>query len=198
MPPVLQIKSGFLVSTGECRALYRHCLAPRGPHTDAGVEAAFLQMFKGWENLLEECTLAFLCQRLRCDGRSVPSYSTSVSEQFARKALLQDRPFIEWTDVDRNIKRWESLFQPPSLLEGALRPAKPELGQMATIRNAIAHSSQISEVRFRVLVQGEFGGIRRFKRPAELLSSAWVKDPTRTYFDRYADVLETITPLLTG
>jgi hypothetical protein len=100
--------------------------------------------------------------------------------------------------VDRVIKRWEQLFQLPDLLESALRPAKSEISQMVTVRNAIAHSSQSAQKKFRTLVQNEFGSLRRFRRPAEFLATPWVKDTSITYFDRYAAVLETVTPLVTG
>ena len=52
--------------------------------------------------------------------------------------------------------------------------------------------------KFRTLVQNEFGSLRRFRRPAEFLATPWVKDTSITYFDRYAAVLETVTPLVTG
>jgi hypothetical protein len=155
-------------------------------------------MFKAWETLLEECTLAFMCGRLKCDGTQVPRFAMSSGEEWARKVLYLDRPFIEWTDVDRIQARWDNLFVPPNGLVAAIRPAKAELKAMTTVRNAIAHSSPTADTRFRNLVQGEFGGRRRFSRPAAFLVEPWPKDTTLTFFDRYAGTLETIAIGITG
>jgi hypothetical protein len=197
-----KLKKDFLGSVSDCRALYRHCRTPLGPHSDAGVEAAFLQLMKSWETFLEDCTVAFLSQRLRIDGKSVPALSISISEEYARRSLLQDRPFLEWTDVDRNIRRWDQLFvgsqQNPNLFESAVRPAKAQLRQMVVIRNAIAHSSQSAHKQFGTLLMAEFGGSPRMKRPAELLVSNYVGDTTITYFDLFSGLMETLAPMITG
>src|SRR5262245_43187778 len=117
MPPIARHKAAFLREVGDCRSLYLHCLSPVGAHSEAGVEAAFLQMFKAWESLLEECTLAYMCGRLRCDGTLVAAYTTSRDEEWARKAMYQERPYVEWTDMERVALRWAGLFVPPNSLE---------------------------------------------------------------------------------
>jgi hypothetical protein len=155
-------------------------------------------MFKAWEALLEDCTLAFMCGRLRVDGRSVVAHTTSGDEEWARKVMYQDRSFVEWTDFDKIVARWQGIFAAPNPLEAALRPAQAELRHMTTIRNAIAHSSAVSNRKFRTLMQSQFGGRRRFARPAAFLVEPWPTDPTLTFFDRFADVLETVTPGMTG
>jgi hypothetical protein len=198
MPPLASHKRGFLTAVGDCRILYRHCLAPRAAHSDPGVEAAFLQLYRSWESFLEECTLSFLCGRLRVDGFTIPGHTVSSHEEFARKALYQDRPYVEWTDYDKVLIRWKAFFVTPNLLEVALRPGLVELGQMTTIRNAIAHSSPRSQRKFADLVQGQFGGRRVFKRPATFLAAPWPEDVTKTFFDRYADVLEVLATKVAG
>jgi hypothetical protein len=155
-------------------------------------------MYKSWESLLEECTLAFMCGRLRCDGAIVAAYTSSRDEEWARKAMYQERPYLEWTDFDRVVSRWGALFVGPNALETAIRPAKSELKQMNTIRNAIAHSSVAAMRKFNDLVQGQFGGRRRLRRPSEFLREVWPQDANLTYFDRYADVLETVGTRVTG
>jgi hypothetical protein len=173
-------------------------LSPKGPHTDAGVEAAFLQMYKAWESLLEECTLAFMCGRLRCDGKLVPALTVSKDEEWARRAMYQERSYLEWTNVDKNIERWNAVFVQPNIFVDAIRPATAELKHMSTIRNMIAHSSVLARRKFAEFVQGQFGGRRYFNRPAELLSTAWPQDASMTFFDRFAHVFETIAPNITG
>lgn len=198
MPPVGKYKRRFFADLADCRTLYRHCLAPRGQHSDAGAEAAFLQLFKAWEGLLEDCTVAFMCGRLRCNGTLVRCHVTATNEEQARRVVYQEKTYVEWTDVDKIIIRWSSIFGDSNDLEAAVRPARTELRHMRTVRNAIAHSSLRATRQFRDLVQGQFGGKRNLSRPAELLVAQFPADPARTYFDRYADVLEVAAGSLTG
>ena len=198
MPPILLFKREFIADVADCRALFRHCLNPVGVHSEAGVEAAFLQMFKSWESLLEDCTVSFLCGRLRCDGKMVKCDALIKSEDIARALLYQDRNYIEWTDIDKVLDRWERIFAPANLLEAAVRGAKGELRQLTTVRNAIAHASPAAEQKFSKLIRDQFGGVRKMKRPATFLQEQYPPDPAKTFFDRYADVLETAGLQLTG
>jgi hypothetical protein len=198
MPPIAKYKKDFLAELDNCRVLYRHCLTPIGPHSDAGVAASFLQMYKAWEALLEECTLSYMCGRLRADGLLVSCFVQAKNEEFARKVMYQEKQFVEWTDADRILKRWEGIFGSPNNLADALRPAKTELTQMSTIRNAVAHSSPSSFSKFKTLAQNLLGGRRSYDRPASLLVLPYPADPTQTLFDRYANVLEVTANRLTG
>lgn len=198
MAVIIKVKRDFGSALADCRVLFRHCLTPRAQHSEAGVEASFLQMFKAWESFLEDCTLSFMTGRLRCDGRSVQCEIRTGSEETARTLIYQDRPFVEWTDVEKIIERWDRLFPAPSQLVDAIRPVKPELKQMAILRNGIAHSSVSATRKFNELVRNEFGGKPRITRPAQFLVSAYLKDPARTYFDRYADILETTCNAMAG
>ena len=198
MPLVSKIKKDFLTTLDNCRSLYRHCLSPKSAHTEAGVEAAFLQMFRGWELFLEDSSLAFMCGRLRCDSLSIPCHVRTPNEEAARGLVYQDRPYVEWTDVERIVERWDRFFPPTNLLVTAIRPAKVELDQMAAIRNAIAHSSLRSREKFQRVVQSQFGAKPAISRPANFLSAMYPPDPSRTFFDRYADVLEVTATKVIG
>lgn len=198
MGAVLKLRRSYLTALGECRALYRHSLAPRALHTEAGVEAAFLQMYKAWEALQEECTIAFLSGRLRADGRIVACGTRTKDEHVARTLLYQDRDYVLWTNVDEVVRRWIRIFGDPNVLVAAIRPATTELKQMATIRNVIAHSSVLAKRKFYDLIRGQIGGRPSINRAAGFLSSSYPPDPTRTFFDRYADVLELVGNGVTG
>lgn len=198
MPPVSKIKKEFLDTLDSCRSLYRHCLSPKGAHTEAGVEAAFLQMFRAWEAFLEDSSLAFMCGRLRCDSLSIACHIQTPNEETARGLVYQDRPYVEWTDVEKIVKRWNLFFPSTNLLASGISPARVELDQMAAIRNAIAHSSLLSRKKFQKVVQGQLGGKPAISRPANFLSAGYPQDPSRTFFDRYADVLEVTAIKLVG
>lgn len=198
MPPIARHKTLYFSQSADCRALFNHCLNPKGPHTDSGVEAAFLQVFKAWESLLEECTLSYMAGRLRCDGAVVNCHVTSVGEESARRVLYQEKSFIEWTDTQRILTRWEALFASPSRLEAAVNPIIVELRQMAWIRNAIAHSSPISIEKYLKVLQSAFGGLPKRSRPGVFLASPRPAQPNQTFFDWYVDLLDTSAQLLTG
>lgn len=198
MAVVLKLKRSFLTALAECRALYRHSLMPRAPHTDAGVEAAFLQMYKSWESLQEESTIAFMTGRLRADGRTVPCDVSTKTEHFARMLLYQERRYILWTNFDDVKDRWDRIFGKANLLVDAIRPAATELKQMSVLRNTIAHSSVVANKSFYELTKNQLGGNPAIARPAGFLAHGYPRDPARTYFDRYADVLEVAAISLTG
>ncbi len=198
MPPVSKLKRVFGETLNDCRNLYNHCFNPVAAHTEPGVEAAFLQLFKGWESLLEECTLAFMCGRLRVDGRQVQNDINISTELIARKVLYASRAFVEWTDVEHVLDRWNYLFTSANMLTVALRPSKPALKQMTAVRNAIAHSSPTAGKKFLEVVQNEFGGRPPIGRPAQLLTANCRHDAAITYFDYYADILETTALQITG
>lgn len=195
---VLKLRKSYLGAVQECRALYRHCLTPPALHTDAGVEAAFLQMYKAWEALQEECTIAFMAGRLRADGKSVPCGVRAEHENTARTLIYQYGAYASWTNVDEVIQRWNRVFGDPNLLVDAIRPGTPELKQMSIVRNSIAHASVTASFKFFKLVSSQIGGRPAISRPGNFLARAFPMDPTRTFFDRYADVLEVLGTSLTG
>jgi hypothetical protein len=198
MPTIAQIRRDFLrVSTGS-RALFNFCLVPRGIHTDAGVEAAFLQLFKGWEGLLEEVFVAYMCSRLSHDGQSMDCHVRAPSDAVARALLYQKRLYIEWTNPEDVRDRARSYFVTPNRIEAAVTSAMGELRQMSVVRNAIAHSSPSSLKRLQELVMRKFGGKPLLSRPAEFLLRANPADSSRTIFDRYATVLEVCSQTITG
>jgi hypothetical protein len=198
MPILAKVKKTFVDSAAECRALFNYCLATGGAGAEAGIEGAFLQLFKSWENLLEESVIAYLCGRLACDGTSVTCYIETQTEPVARKILYQGRPYVEWSNVEQVRDRLLLYFPRPNRLDGALVPNLVDLRHTTTIRHAIAHTSVPARKGFQELVQTLFGGSKALARPAALLATPHPKDPARTFFDRYADVLEVAAGTITG
>jgi hypothetical protein len=198
MPVPAKLKKVFLDSTAECRSLFNFCLTQRSQASDAGIEAAFLQMFKSWEYFFEESVIAYLCGRLASDGNSVVCHIRTPSDDIARKILYQERPYLEWTDVDKVRDRLRMYFPAPNRIEGAIIPNLVDLRHITRVRNAIAHVSHPSRKAFQDLVQGLFGGKPVIKRPAVLLSTPFPADPKLLFFDHYADVLEVAAARIAG
>jgi len=154
-------------------------------------------MFKAWEVFLEECTLSLLCGRLRCDGQQVPSYVVASGEEWARRVLQQEKSYSEWGKIDDVELRWQGLFHSPCLLVSGLSAGKSQIKHMLTLRNYIAHSSIHARKKFDDLIQGLYGGRMRLRRPAEHLSSLETTS-SMTFFELYADVLETMATKVAG
>jgi hypothetical protein len=198
MPTSAEIRRNFRDTMAGARAVFSFCLNPHGIHTDAGVEAAFLQMFKGWEGFLEEAFIAFMRGRLACDGQTVPSHMRVPSDEIARSVLYQHRPYIEWTRPDEVRERAKWYFNMPNRVDSALAAGLVDLRHMARVRNAIAHSSMLSRREFYKLVQGKLGGKPTVSRPAQYLLSPDPASPPLTVFDRYATVLEVAATAILG
>lgn len=198
MPTIAKVRRDFQNALGGARALFAFCLSPRGLHSEAGVEAAFLQMYKAWEGLLEEAFIAYMCQRLSFDGAYVASHVRAASDDIARGVLYQNRPFVEWSDPDVVRDRAKCYFHGGSRIEAAFGPALGPLREMTKLRNAIAHASPLARRRFYELVQQVFGGAPVIARPAEFLIQNDPQNPTTTLFDRYATVLEVTATKITG
>jgi hypothetical protein len=192
-----KLKREFLSTVRDARALFNHCLTPRAAHTDAGVEAAFLQSFKAWEGLLEEATLCYLCGRLSSDGRSVGSYVSAPNEDIARLILYHGKNYILWTDIEEVQRRMEYLFGKANRFHLALSGCAVELKHMSTVRNAIAHSSYTANKKFYDLLKTKFGGMPKYP-PSQYLISPDPSDPLTTIFDRYMTVLEVAGTMITG
>jgi hypothetical protein len=155
-------------------------------------------LFKGWEGLLEETFIAYMCRRLAHDGQVVACHVFAPNDEVARALLYQQRAYIEWTRPDDVRERAECYFTDGSRIETALRPVMGELRQMTIVRNAIAHSSPISAKKFYELMTKTFGGQPAITRPAQFLLRPNPADPTTTMFDRFATVLEFSSLAMTG
>ncbi len=142
--------------------------------------------------------LAYMCGRLCCDGTSVVSHLKVQSEEIARGILYQNRPFVEWTDVEAVRARLMSYFPNPNRIDGALAPSVAYLKQMTRIRNAIAHTSKPSRDGFDKLVQSLYGGKVSFPRASKLLTAPHIHDRNKTFFDVYVTVLEIAAGSITG
>jgi len=199
MPPIISHKRRILQALSECRSLFRHCLAPRGLHSDSGIEAAFLQMFRSWESFLEDSIASFMCSRLRCDQLVVIPLVQCRCEDDAKRFLHMGKGYVEWANVDETKERLNALFGDTNLLTTAVSSANADLNHMRTVRNIIAHSSVASRNKFDRLVQSKYGGHRSLPRAANFLSdSVAIQDAAYTYFDHYSDVLETVANQITG
>lgn len=198
MPTINDIKSNFMTSLNECRGLFNYCLSSQEPHTNAGIEAAFLQLFRSWEVFLEEFLLCYLCGEQPLNGQSINPYFTVRDFEVARGILYQERPYCEWTNVEILIRRFTYFFALPNRVDDALRPVVVELKEITKIRNVIAHSSSIAHESFTNMWRSKIGGNPSIRRAADFLIAVDSANPPSTFFDKYANVLEVTAESIVG
>ncbi|MEI6044127.1 MAG: hypothetical protein WCS37_07020 [Chloroflexota bacterium] len=199
MADVKNIKDDFLNSLNACRQLYRHCLSPKALHSEAGVEAAFLQMQTAWEVFLEEIFLLYICGEQPLSGNQVSPYFTVNDIEVARKILYQERPYCEWSKPEIIRERFNEIyFVSPNRLDDAIRPIVGTLSEIATIRNYIAHSSLKAKKAFGKVWLQKVGGKPNITRAADFLLLIDKDNPPDTYFDKYITNLEVTANNIAG
>lgn len=195
MATVPHIRGEFEVALAGCRALFAHCLDPQDLHTEAGVESAFLDAFKAWEVFLEDLTIAYLTGEPDVNGASVPSIISTTDPERCRNLINSGRGFVSWADPAEVRRRFGLYFTEASFINRFADV--PELRQMATCRNAIAHSSDSASGRLHELWLTVGGVSKSPLRSADVLLMDYPLNPPMTWFDRYLYVLEALSVNLT-
>jgi hypothetical protein len=197
----LDIKATFLASLGGCRQLYRHCQSPVDLHTNAGIEAAFLQFHKSWEVFLEDTMLSFLCGKQPLSGLPITPKFTVADFEDARNIFYQDKPYKEWTTKEEINKRFQIFFvtvNDTNRILDSLRPVQTTMDEIKFIRNSIAHSSFSTKEKISKLYQKKLGGNPVLSRPSEFLIKPDSQNAGSTFFDTYVNTIETTAISIIG
>lgn len=198
MSSVVDIHSKFLEALNESRSLFTYCLSPFGSHSNAGVESAFLDAFKAWEVFLDELIFAYLMGEFDIAGNTVQTIVTLPNDDrnvYVRviNGVRGSRSYINWADPDNDIKPRLELYFTPSL-GGKIDGGLIELRDMLICRNAIAHSSRAAFRKLSDLWTRKQGTSNSpVHRSADVLLLIYSPNPPFTWFDRYLQVLETLS-----
>ena len=192
MASVAEIHGEFIGALNESRDLFTYCRSPAGPHTNAGVESAFLDAFKAWEVFLETLTIAYLTGEPDIDGNPALSVMKVSDPEACRKIINGGRGFVSWAKIDEVKKRFAIFFEGLTL-DSLLNSSAAELREMETCRNAIAHSSGSAYDNLATLWMRKFGTSRYPLRSADILLLLYEPNPPFTWFDRYMQALEDIS-----
>lgn len=194
IPEPIDIKTTFITSLSGCRQLFRHCQNPVDLHTNAGIEAAFLQFHKSWEVFLEDTMLTFLCGKQPLTGQTITPKFIVTDFEDARNIFYQDKPYKEWTTKEEINKRFQIFFvtvNNSNRILDSLRTVQTTMDEIKFIRNSIAHSSFATKEKINKLYQNKLGGNPAINRPAEFLNRADSSNVGSTYFDTYLNTIET-------
>ena len=194
MTRVSDIQNSFQQTLSDCRLLFTHCLNPIGPHSNTGVESAFLEAFKAWEVFLEDLTIAYLTGEPDIAGNLAPtvvSFSGNNTET-CRKVINGGRAFVNWANLDEVRNRFDLYFT-PGLLYEKLNSGVAEIKEMVKCRNAIAHSSGSAYNNLSGLWIEKSGTSNPSVRSADVLLLGYPPNAPSTWFERYLQVLEVMS-----
>jgi hypothetical protein len=178
----------------DSRALFFHCVGKTDKHTNAGIEAAFLQFVTAWESFLENATLSFLCGEVTLSPPPVNPKFVLTDIEEVRAILYNGQAYTEWLKSNILINRFRTYFKVDTNNENRLTRAitgnSSVLQDIITIRNEIAHSSHSSAKKIRNGVYNQYNPLKTFARPAEFLVEFSILDPTKTHFIYYVEMME--------
>ena len=197
----LEIKTTFLLSLDGCRQLFRHCQNPIDVHTNAGIEAAFLQFHKSWEVFLEDTMLSFLCGKQPLTGTPIIPKFVVADFEDARNIFYQEKPYKEWTTKEDINKRFQIFFvtiRETNRILDSLKLVQTTMDEIKFIRNSIAHSSFSTKEKISKLYQKKLGGNPTINRPSEFLVKLDRQNEGSTYFDSYVNIIETAAISIIG
>ncbi|MEP7164566.1 MAG: hypothetical protein ABI741_07725 [Ferruginibacter sp.] len=201
IPNPEDILKKFTSSIIDCNALFFHCLNPIAKHTDAGIEAAFLQLVKSWESFLEDCTLILLCGKMPISGNKIQPRFTLSNIEDVRKIIYNGNRFVDWINYENLIPRFKLFFEIDSNEENhltiALKQSQTVIKNIRIIRNEIAHSSLTTETQIKQLYK-DFDPIQTFTRPSYFLKEFTKTITNKTNFVYYSESLELTSKQILG
>ena len=193
---VVDIHSNLLAALDESRSLFAYCRSPAGPHSNAGVESAFLDAFKAWEVFLDDLVFAYLRGEPDIAGNPVPAIVSLPSDDrdvYVKVIKGGGGGYIDWANPVSDVKDRLSLYFTPPLddkIDGGLS----ELKDMQVCRNAIAHASSTAYRRLIGLWERTRGtSAPSAIRCADILLLEYTTNPLMTIFDHYLQVLEVLS-----
>ena len=162
----------------------------RVKHTEQIISLAFLSGFLAWEKFVEESFILYTLGKRSPKGYSPHLFISPRNREHAIKFAKGDRRFPLWNDYDFIIDRSRHFFKDGRPYIPTYRLIRNHLLEMKTVRNAIAHSSNESQEKFKTLVRDKLRHYPRGLSPGGFLVSLIPKtNPPNSFFSSYFDTL---------
>ncbi len=120
-------------------------------------EAIFTRAFAKYECYMEEAFILYCRGRPTRSGEYIASYISPRNYLHARSMIKSSMPFLEWNSPDTIIERSKAYLAPDNPIFLGVTNHQVRLSRMRSIRNAIAHSSDEAEAKFRKTIRDELG-----------------------------------------
>ena len=161
-------------------------------------ESLFLRAVVGFEEFCEQLFFEILKKRVRYKLKEVSPRIPTCSNFVLRQILLQGKSYLDWLPYDhaeRRAKLYLTGGRPFSTLESSDRQM---IQTIVIIRNAIAHSSGYSRLKFRKHVIKDETLLASEKSPSGFLRSQLTRTPLQRRFEIYAAELGAISAKICG
>jgi hypothetical protein len=152
-------------------------------------EALFLRSVVYFESLIQELFMGLLTKAVKHASPAISPRISQISNTGVRLIVFGDKDYIDWLPFTRTEKLASRYFArglPFTLLDDNTRQ---RLGQIVTIRNAIAHRSDFARRQFREKVIGSTPLPPKEKTPAGYLRGIFRIAPKQTRFELFQIVL---------
>jgi hypothetical protein len=159
-------------------------------------ELAFLRVFIGWENFLEESFLRYMVKSPSPSGYSPRLLTSARTLDHALRLVLSGRPYFSWSSVDQVIKTANLYFENGEPFAGVLQSAMTDLTDMRTIRNRITHRSPLAREQFTSFIRRKFGHGKKGMTSGRFLQTLSTNDPSITFMDYYISVLKAASQMI--
>lgn len=133
---------------------------------DTHIEGCYIRFVVNWELFIEEYFLRCLCGgRTRCNKTikplsSQPNNLNDAFKKLNRNRRDRDKDFIDWLDTNILTQRINDYFRINSRVQ-KIAHAPDRLFEVMIIRNAIAHRSKSSIIKFEKYVKDQIGYLAR-------------------------------------
>ncbi len=157
---------------------------------------AFVMMFTGWEEFLEDTFEYYLISDRKIVGRTQKVQVVDLGT--ARDVIRGTRPYVEWSDANQVRQRAKIFFRDGEPYETVLSSISSYLDKMRVIRNRCVHCSQHAADQYEKVIRQILGSGKKFvpgqfllfPPPASLLPPGKTLNYNST-FELFAAVLMT-------
>lgn len=125
---------------------------------DSMTELAFLRIFLAWENFLEQSFVLLLSGQKPPKGHAPKRHSFPPSVKVAMDWVIpEEQRYAKWTTASVVSNRAERFFREGRPFTPILRSNQSTLEECKILRNAIAHASANTQIKFETLVRRKIG-----------------------------------------
>jgi len=153
------------------------------------VEMAFLRIFVSWEGFLEGSFIRYATGAIPPSGYMPNTLIHPQNLRHASGLVRSGRDYVNWNSASEVIRRSSLYFQDGEPYRSALEPAIADLDEMNTIRNRIAHKSDIVKNKFNTFIRRKFGHSIHGMTPGRLLLTLHPSTTSNTFLDYYIELI---------
>lgn len=114
-------------------------------------ESAFLKVYIAWETFLESAFVKYMLGLQTVKGTNIAKYATPVDPTHANNMLIGVQSFVDWSRADVVLKLSSLYFEVGNPFQQYMSTIVPDLQDLKTIRNSLAHLSSTTTIKLDAL-----------------------------------------------